>query len=220
MLSEVTWSIKNNPSVLGYSLTSNNEGSFHWDVGNVKQILQAADLRGRAEITKQSVSLGKKCNLLLVMVPGEKAKCPAKQPPVSRPAGRRGRVVEESGHRELQSISWHLQAAKLVSFPSPCPSPCSLPTYTHSCSLPRQGQPMSKNSRNAAPQCCGWCWGRHRNMCCLRKTALNIPWCSGEQKCETTKGTEKDFLPFPWTAGKVEGYYGVIFIEGIQKLGA
>lgn len=197
LLSEVTWSIKNNPSALSYSFSSNNEGSFHWDIGNMKQIFkqQTPDLRGGAEITKRFVSPGKKCNLLLVMVVGKKAKCLAKQSPSSRPAGRRGKLVKQPGHREPQSGSWHLQAAKLVSFPSPCPSPCSLPTYIRSCSLPGQPwcQPTSKNFMNTAAWCCGQCWDRHRNTCRLQKIALNIPWCNREQKCKTTKGTERDF---------------------------
>ena len=188
MFSEVTWSIKDNPSVLSYSLSS-----------NVKR--QTPDLRGRAEITKQSVSSGKKWNFLQVMVLGKKAKCLTKQYRSSWPTRSKGR-------REPQFGSWHLQAAKLVGFPSPCLSPCSLPTCTHSCSLPGWPwcQPMSKNFRNAAPQCCGQGWGRHRNMCCLQKIALNIPWHNREQKCGTTKGIGRVFLPFPWATGKVEGY--------------
>ena len=164
---------------------------------------QTLDLRGRAEISKQFVSSGKKCNLLLVMVLGKKAKCPAKQYPSSQPAGRRGKLIKQSGRREPQLGSWHLQAAKLISFPSPCPSPCSLPTYTHSCSLPGRPwcQPMSKNFRNAAPQCCGQCWGRHRNTCCLRKIALNIPWCNRAEVWDN-KGNRERFLAFSMNCRK------------------
>lgn len=176
---------------------------------------QTLGLRGRAEITKQFVLSGEKCNLLLVMILGKKTKCLAKQFPSSRPAGWRGKPVGQSGRTELQLGSWHLQAAKLRGFPSPCPSPCSLPTYTNSCSLPGRPwwQPVSKNVRNAAL----WCCGRHRNTCCLQEIALNIIWCNKEQKCGTTKGTERDLLPFPFTAGKVAGYLQWHFYWGDSR---
>lgn len=178
--------------------------SFKWWIPN---------LRSRAEITKQLVSSVKKFKLLLVMVLEKKLekkpKCLAKQFPSPQPAGTKGKLVEQSGCRELQSGPWYLQAAKLLCFPSCCPSPCSLPTYTHSCSLPGRPwcPPMSKNLRNAAPQCCGQCCASHWNTCCLQNTALNIPWCHGEQKCEAIKATKGDFLPFLWTAGKAGGYF-------------
>lgn len=96
------------------------------------------------------------------MVLGKKTECLAKQSPPISASWRTGKPVGQSGRRELQLGLWHLQAAKLWSFSSPCPSPCSLPTYTNSCSLPGRPwwQPESKNVRNAAL----WCWGRHRNM--------------------------------------------------------
>lgn len=162
---------------------------FKWQIPN---------LRGQAEIIKQLILSVKKFNLLLLMVLGKKVKCLAKQLPSPQPAGTKGKFVEQSGFRELQSGPWHLQAAKLLRFPSCCPSPCSLPTYTHSCSLPRQPwcPPVSKNVRNAAPQRCGQCCASHWNTCCLQNTALNIPWCHGELNWEATKTTEGDFFAF------------------------
>lgn len=114
---------------------------------------QIPHFRGRAEKTRQLVSSVKKFNLLLVMVLEKKAKCLAKQFLSPQPASRKGKLVEQSGCRELQSGPWHLQAAKLLCFPSCCPSLCSLPTYTHSCSLPRRPwcPPMSKTIWGTQP---------------------------------------------------------------------
>lgn len=69
-------------------------GYFKWQIPN---------LRGRAEIPKQLVSSVKKFNLLLLMVLGKKVKCLAKQLPSPQPAGMKGKLVEQSGFRELQS---------------------------------------------------------------------------------------------------------------------
>lgn len=166
------------------------------------------NLRGRAEITKQLVSSVKKFNLLLVVVLGKKVKCLAKQLPSHQPAGTKGKLVDQSGFRELQSGPWHLQAAKLLCFPSCCPSPCSLPTNTQL--LPAQAALVSTSVQKFEERSPTVLWPVLRqpwNMCCLQNTALNIPWCHGEQKCEATKATEGDFLPFLWTVGKVGGYF-------------
>lgn len=174
-------------------------GYFKWQIPN---------LRGRAEIPKQLVSSVKKFNLLLLMVLGKKVKCLAKQLPSPQPAGMKGKLVEQSGFRELQSGPWHLQAAKLLRFPSCCPSPCSLPTYTHSCSLPRQPwcPPVSKNVRNAAP----WCWASAVPATGTRavyKIPLQIFPGATENRIGRQQRQQKEiFLPFLWTIGKVGGY--------------
>lgn len=64
---------------------------------------QIPNLRVRAEIIKQLVSSVKEFNLLLVVVLRKKVECLAKQLPSSQPAGTEGKLVEQSGFRELQS---------------------------------------------------------------------------------------------------------------------
>lgn len=79
-----------------------NRWYFMWQIPN---------LRVRAEIIKQLVSSVKEFNLLLVVVLRKKVECLAKQLPSSQPAGTEGKLVEQSGFRELQSGPWHLQTA-------------------------------------------------------------------------------------------------------------
>lgn len=110
------------------------------------------------------------------------------------------------GSLDAGSCSWDCdicrqQSCEVSHLPVPPLVPCP-PTQT---AAPCLGGPGgNQRPKTSGTQPCGA--GADTETCYLQEIALNILWCNKEQRCGTTKGTERDLLPFPLTAEEVDGY--------------